>query len=464
MRPLAYRLLFWLTISQVTTIVVGMLLFPLYTPYINYSQIAEATARSRLLAGLTLAGPAQIKFAPTAEWASYKERRSELVFALIDLGGGRSIAASDADTAAAALQIAPFAPQPDGSLVTSWRGRSDDSLVAITEVTPVGRILVVTAGNAFGWEDIGSFFTVFAPAMIPMLLPAFIGALIAVPMLVRRVLAPLEPLTALAQTIDASKSRQRLPDSGLDPAFVPLIRSINLALDRLDKGLEEQRLYAANAAHELRTPVAILRTRVDTLPAGPTKLDLQRDTQRIATLVEQLLSIARLGQQQLSLDETLDLAVLARDVAADMAPLALRGGKTLAFEGCSSPVLVKGNGTSISSAIANLIDNALRAEPEHGQVDVIVQPAGVVDVVDHGTGVQPADAGKVFEPFWRKNETPPGTGLGLAIVQAVMAQHGGTASVLPTCGGGATFRLTFPNSRCPARESDSRNVRAPEST
>lgn len=463
MRSLAYRLLFWLTISQVTTIAVGMLLFPLYTPYINYSQIAEATARSRLLAGLTLAGPAQIKFAPTAKWASYKERRSDLVFALIDLSGGRIIAASDADVSTAALQIAPFAPQPDGSLVTGRPGRSDDSLVAITEVTPIGRILVVTAGNDFGWEDIGSFFTVFAPAMIPMLLPAFIGALIAVPMLVRRVLAPLEPLTALAKTIDASKSRQRLPDSGLDPAFVPLIRSINHALNRLDKGLEEQRLYAANAAHELRTPVAILRTRVDTLPAGPTKLDLQRDTQRIATLVEQLLSIARLGQQQLSLDETLDLAALARDVTADMAPLALRGGKTLAFEG-SSPVLVKGNGTSISSAIANLIDNALRAEPEHGQVDVIVTPAGVVDVVDHGTGVQPADAGRVFEPFWRKNETPPGTGLGLAIVQAVMAQHGGTASVLPTCGGGATFRLTFPNSRCPARESDSRNVGTPEST
>lgn len=461
MRSLAYRLLFWLTISQVATIVAGMVLFPLYTPYTTYSQIAEATARSHLMAGLTASPSGEMTFAPTPNWESYRAARSTLVFSIVDLEKGTLVAASEDDLARAALHIAAFAPETNGSLVTSKGRGTDDTIVAITEVTPAGRVLVVTAGNSFRWDDIASFFTVFAPAMIPMLLPAFIGATIAVPVLVRRTLAPLDPLTALARTIDISKSQQRLPYAGLDPAFVPLIHSINAALERLDKGLEQQRLYAANAAHELRTPVAILRTRVDTLPPGPIKLDLQRDTQRIATLVEQLLSIARLGQHQVNLDETVDLNAIARDVAADLAPLALRSGKRVAFEGTSVPIVVKGHARSLSSAIANLIDNALRAEPDGGQVDVIVQSAGIVDVVDHGDGISDADADKVFEPFWRKSEAPPGTGLGLAIVRAVMVQHGGAASVMQTRGGGATFRLTFPGASSCARQSESRNVEAP---
>jgi len=102
--------------------------------------------------------------------------------------------------------------------------------------------------------------------------------------------------------------------------------------------------------------------------------------------------------------------------------------------------------TSMAEAVtvaSNLIDNAIRAEPLGGTVDVSVLSGGIVEVSDHGPGINPEDRDVIFEPFWRKDELPPGTGLGLAIVREVMIRHGGDVSIEETCGGGATFLLRF---------------------
>ncbi len=96
---------------------------------------------------------------------------------------------------------------------------------------------------------------------------------------------------------------------------------------------------------------------------------------------------------------------------------------------------------AIQGAVANLIDNALRMEPDRGEIEVRVNGDGSVDVVDHGEGVALQHRDLVFEPFWRGDPTAPGTGLGLAIVREVARLHGGTVEVIPTLGGGATFRL-----------------------
>ncbi len=94
--------------------------------------------------------------------------------------------------------------------------------------------------------------------------------------------------------------------------------------------------------------------------------------------------------------------------------------------------------------LANLIDNALHAEPEGGLVLVKVTGRAVVEVIDHGEGVAECDREMIFEPFWRKSETRPGTGLGLSIARELVSMHGGHIWVEETPGGGATFKLAFP--------------------
>ena len=109
-------------------------------------------------------------------------------------------------------------------------------------------------------------------------------------------------------------------------------------------------------------------------------------------------------------------------------------------------MLVKGNRPALESVIANVIDNALRAEPEGGAVHVHVAENATLEVIDHGCGVEEADRELVFEAFWRKNETTPGTGLGLAVAKEIVDAHGGHIWVEDTPGGGATFKLEFPRS------------------
>jgi signal transduction histidine kinase len=212
-------------------------------------------------------------------------------------------------------------------------------------------------------------------------------------------------------------------------------------LIRIEDGVAKQRLYAANAAHELRTPVAILAIHVDSLPETPLKAKLQLDAVRIGTLVEQLVTVARLGQNALAMDDEVDLVAIARAVIADRAPIAFRNGRELAFETERATMKLRGNAAALSSAIANVVDNAIRAEPESGTVLVRLSEHGYLDVIDHGGGISPEDIPLIFEPFWRKSEQTSGTGLGLAIVREISERHGILVAVHATQGGGATFRF-----------------------
>jgi signal transduction histidine kinase len=114
------------------------------------------------------------------------------------------------------------------------------------------------------------------------------------------------------------------------------------------------------------------------------------------------------------------------------------------FESGGAPVIVRGNRRAIESVVANLIDNALRAEPAGGTVIARVLADAGVEVIDHGAGVAECDRELIFEPFWRKSEATPGTGLGLSIARELMEAHHGRILVEATPGGGATFEIWFP--------------------
>ena len=193
--------------------------------------------------------------------------------------------------------------------------------------------------------------------------------------------------------------------------------------------------------------MAILTARLDAPKTSSFLVDLQRDAHRIRNIVEQLLSATRLSERPAEIGHEVDLVAMSHSKAADAMLIAIQHGQQIEFEGPSTPVIVRGNRLALESVISNLIDNALRAEPEGGTVLVRVSSDATVEVVDHGEGVSKSDQGKIFEPFWRKSEVMPGSGLGLAIAKDLIEKHNGRIWVEVTRGGGATFKLWLPQGK-----------------
>src|SRR5690606_12036951 len=138
---------------------------------------------------------------------------------------------------------------------------------------------------------------------------------------------------------------------------------------------------------------------------------------------------------------------LLRELIGDLAPLARRSSRMIALEAGQPSAGVFGQPDALRSALATLIDNAIRAEPAGGTVLVTVTVDQVmvdVSVIDHGSGVDRADRDQVFQPFWRRDSHWKGTGLGLAIARRIAEAHAGTIRLDDTPGGGATFRLSVP--------------------
>lgn len=310
--------------------------------------------------------------------------------------------------------------------------------------TPFGRLHIAVYGQKFRWSDIFYVAVEELRWVSAYLVMAIIMSAGAAWFAVRWGLRPLSRVAEQASRIDMNCLHQRLDANDVSSEMGPLVDAVNDALARLDAGVARQKRFTANAAHELRTPVNVLGVRLDA-PEEPTfKTDLKRDHRRIRNIVEQLLASTRLGEQTTKLDETIDLASITRAMIADAALLAIRAQRQIMLEAPTTPVFIRGNRSALESVIANIIDNALRAEPEGGTILVRVREDASLEVVDHGCGIERADRELIFEPFWRKNDSLPGTGLGLAIAKELVDAHGGRIWVEETSGGGATFKLSLP--------------------
>jgi len=246
-----------------------------------------------------------------------------------------------------------------------------------------------------------------------------------------------------AGRIDLERLGERPPSEGLPSEMLPVVDPINAALGRVEDGVERQRRFIANAAHELRTPVAILRARIDAIESPRSKPELQSDVRQLQNILEQLLSTVRASESGGSRGAEVDLGEAVGAVAADYLPLAIKNARRIKFHDAGRAICIRGDRRALASIVGNLIDNALRAEPEGGVVLVSVDSEGGVAVIDHGEGVGIEDREAIFEPFWRKRETTPGAGLGLAIAKELIEKLRGRIWVEDTPGGGATFKLSF---------------------
>ncbi len=377
--------------------------------------------------------------------------------AVADAAGGPPVAGGSE-------RLAPLVSGP----VASWTavqfsqqvaGRPVQGIVRLV-ATPVGEMRVAmirgrpTLSDIVIWVCQEVTFEVLPVVLPVMLLTVLIGAVT-----VRRAMAPLKRLSAVAGAIDPRHAGGRLGEDGVPWEVLPLVQAVNRAIGRIELALQQQRRMTANAAHELRTPLAILRARLDGLPECPSQAGLDRDVIRLTRLVEQLMAVSRLEAGQVVVDGVIDLVRVAREVLADAAPLAMARGRAVELVAPDQTVMVPGNALALGDALVNLIDNALRYTPEGGTVEVVIdspvtggESGGeeaphrvVLEVCDRGPGVAEADRAQLFEPFWRgRDQHGKGSGLGLAIVAETIAIHGGTVSAWNRPGGGAVFRVELP--------------------
>ncbi len=310
---------------------------------------------------------------------------------------------------------------------------------------PTG-LLRVRVGQGQSNEDLLSeeVLEEFSEIIIWLVIPVFIALALVIAYTVRRGLAPVAEASRQAADIGPRTTHVRLRENGLPAEIRPLVHAVNAGLDRLEHGFQVQRDFTADAAHELRTPLAVLQAHLDTLPDRPVAQDLGRDVATMSRIVEQLLRVAQLETDAMPTDTPADLHLAATDVAAQLAPLALRENKTLIVSGHDGPILVQGEAEALHHAVRNLVENALAAMPPNGTVELIAGTDGSLHVDDEGPGVPLAQRGVVFQRFWRGDRSGGklgGAGLGLSIVARIAEVYGGTVDVTDAPRGGARFTL-----------------------
>jgi signal transduction histidine kinase len=260
---------------------------------------------------------------------------------------------------------------------------------------------------------------------------------------IRSVIRPVEQLSREAAAIGPRARQQRLSESGIPREILGLVQAVNSALDRLDQAYQAQREFTAAAAHELRTPLAILRAHIDTLADSFATGELKSDVDAMARIVAQLLRVARVDAIVLDPGDSCDLSAAAIDVAAQLIPPALHHGKQIEVSGADRPVHVAAGADLVAHALRNLVENAIAHAGDAPSIEIVVEEGGALRVVDHGPGIPFDQRERVFQRFWRGQRTGDGVGLGLYIVKRISEMVGGRVEIGDTPGGGATFTLTF---------------------
>jgi signal transduction histidine kinase len=386
-------------------------------------------------------GKLQLQLTPSLQQIYHSPAGANLY--AIRAGDGRLIATSDPELTAVSAQFSTAGARPHPFRLEEFGATGQDYYGL---VVPAGPFTVVVARASDADALARALLRRFA-LDVAWVIPIFAVATLAVGVWsIRRGLAPVRLASERAAAITPAQSGVRLPVDALPTELTPLAAAVNRALDRLEQAFTTQRQFTANAAHELRTPLAILSAGLEGLEDSPEVAKLRGDAARINRLVEQLLRVARLDAAPLDISKIVDLRAIAAACVEYLAPWAIEQGRALGFEAPDShPVRVRGDADAVSDALRNLIENAVAHAPHGTEVIVAVDPAGSVSVLDEGPGVAPGDRAYVFERFWRGRGTRhAGAGLGLAIVAEIARAHGGRVEIGDAPGGGAVFSQTLP--------------------
>ncbi|ALU96264.1 histidine kinase [Streptomyces globisporus C-1027] len=339
-------------------------------------------------------------------------------------------------------------PEFSDGTATVDRTTADYRFAAVEATTRDGVTLTVYAGAPLAAEQeaVGTVRGAMLTGL-PVLLVVVAGVTWLV---TRRALRPVEGIRREMAAITASEDlARRVPEPDSRDEIAALARTTNETLTVLEASVERQRRFVADASHELRSPIASLRTQLEVAEAHPELLDLPgavADTVRLQVLAADLLLLARLDAGEKPGGGTVELGALVREEVSqrtgDRIAVSVEVPEGGAFE-------VNGSRGQLSRVIGNLLDNAQRHAEGSVAVSVAADGRGVrVEVRDDGAGVPEDERERIFERFVRlddaRSRDDGGAGLGLAIARDVAARHGGTLTVHRADGGGAAFRLWLP--------------------
>ena len=274
----------------------------------------------------------------------------------------------------------------------------------------------------------------------------------------RKALHPVEAMRLTAEQISSGNLRQRLPVSSTGDAIENLARTLNQMLGRLDRAYQQAVRFSADASHELRTPITILRGEMEALVRNEKMSDVSRDrigsileeVERLSSIVESLISLARLDAGENKEHKAVDLARLVRTTVEQMQLLAEEKNILVTVE-ASQPYFITGEIESLKQVIINLFDNAVKYTMNGGSIIVSTYATDkntILKFKDNGMGIASGDIPHIFERFYRtdnaRSQAIQGAGLGLSIVQSICQAHGGTIEVDSQQGGGTVFTIAFP--------------------
>ncbi len=261
---------------------------------------------------------------------------------------------------------------------------------------------------------------------------------------VRSVLRPIRAAEAAARSVGGRNLAARLPEEGMPAEIRPLVHAFNGVLERLEESFQQQERFIANAAHELKTPLALARARIEAgLEDESTRARLLQDLDTMSRQVQQLLQLAQVADPQAMRLGTVRPLDVARAVLDHLAFKAQRADVTLHLQEPDCEVQIEADAGALFILIKNLVENALDFSPQGSDVRVQMKGAELT-VDDHGPGVPAEYRTQVFERFWRApGQARTGSGLGLALVRDIAIAHGWTVSCGAAPDGGASFTLRW---------------------
>jgi signal transduction histidine kinase len=357
-------------------------------------------------------------------------------------------------------QPADHAFDPDQLRLTPPNGKKqfvqegDFFLFARSYTAPDGRVITIESGQAAELMATveNRMVTVLVIGLPVLLIVAAAGGYV----LVQRALSPVQGMIEAAEALTFNSPRKRLPLAGTEDRIDALGRTLNRMLERLDASYQHASRFSADAAHELRTPLAIMRGELELLATEDLPEDqlgaidnILGETARLSQIVESLIA---LGQMDSTAGKRAHLAVdlhaLAAETIDQMRLLAV--DKDITIEAPAGVhAIAAGDRDRLKQVLVNLLDNAIKYTPPGGRIAVEVEVAGdsaVLSVKDTGVGIAPESLPLIFDRFFRvtTDRGEAGAGLGLAIVKSICAAHGGSVTAESTPGVGSIFKVILP--------------------
>lgn len=356
---------------------------------------------------------------------------------------------------------------------TEWKPQFDE--VSLTEIEHVriitwpardedGEVFFVVEGQSL--RDVQhaqkQLILLLAIANPLALLLASLGGL----WVANKALKPVDQLTRAAERIGRGNLSERVEEPRSQDEIGRLAATFNQMIGRLEQAFERERRFTADASHELKTPLAVLRGDIEVaLRRERDPAEYQRvlkssleEIARLTKLTEDLLTLARSDAGESVLDlEPVRLDLLAANARAYVASLAESAGVVLTYDAPASPVVIEGDQKRLQQLLVNLLDNAIKYTPAGGNVRLslaVDDSAAVIEVSDTGRGVPESALPHIFERFYRRTDSRDsrvtGFGLGLAISKWIVDAHGGSIEVESLEGAGSRFTVRLPMQRSEA--------------